>query len=219
MCCDPLAQLAKLKLKSHRTANLANEVYNEEAEEVTVNSCMAAFAPEEDAWFLDSSASSHVTSNSQIVTNQSRSNVSSIRIANGQVLAVIAKGNVKIEESFGEMKTICNVLYVPRIKLNLLVGKFTDLGHVILFNSTHCLIFDRDQPDQVFLRAFRDLKSKLYKILSKQTYQDSAIVATVHASPSNHFSTVYTVDAPLYVTPSSSPTPISSISTLSATTM
>ena len=171
--------MAKLKLELHRITNLAEETYDEEAEEVTVNACMVAFAPEEDAWFLDSSASSHVTGDNQIVTDQSGSHVPSIRIANGQVLVVIAKGNVKIEELSKEIKTIHNVHYVPGVKSNLLsIGKFIDLGHVVLFNSTLCLIFDRDQPDQVFLRAFRIPKKKLYKVLSKKTYQDS--ISIVH---------------------------------------
>ena len=122
---------------------------------------METFALEKDAWFLDLGTNSHVIGNSQIVTNQSRSNVSTIRTANGQVLAVTTKRNVKIEKSSREIKTIYNVLYVPGVKSNLLVGKFMDLRHVILFNSTHCLIFDRDQPDQVFLQAFQDLKNKL----------------------------------------------------------
>jgi hypothetical protein len=200
-------QLVKLKFESHETANLAEEAYNKEAEEVTVNAYMVAFAPKEDAWFLDSSASLHVTSNSQIVTDQSGSHVPSIRTANGQVLAVTAKGNVKIEELSGEIKTIHNVLYVPRIKSKLLsVGKFTDLGHVVLFNSTHYLIFDCDQPDQVFLQAFHDPKSKLYKVLNKQTYQDSTTAAIIHDSPPRHSSTVYIADAPFFDTPASSPT-------------
>ena len=144
----------------------------------------------------------------------------SIRTANGQVLAANTKGNVKIEELSGEIKTICIVLYVPRVKLNLLsVGKFTNLGHDILFNSTHYLIFDHDQPNQVFLQAFCNPKSKLYKVLNKQTYQDSTNAAIIHNLPPSHSSMVYTTDAPFYDTPTLSPTTIFGIPTLLATTI
>jgi hypothetical protein len=115
---DLNAQLTKLKLESQESVNLANESYNEEIEEVAVNACMAVFAPEEDDWFLDSSASSYVTGNNQIVSNSTTSAIPSIRTANGQVLAVTAKGNVQIEEYSGEIKTMCNVLYVPGVKSN-----------------------------------------------------------------------------------------------------
>jgi hypothetical protein len=202
---DLHAQLAKLKLELHGTTNLAEEAYNKEAEEVTVNACMVAFAPEEDAWFLDSNASLHVTGNSQIVTDQSGSHMPSIRTPNEQVLAITAKGNVKIEELSGEIKTIRNVLYVPGVKSNLLsVGKFTNLGHVVLFKSTHYLIFNRDQPDQVFLQAFHNPKSKMYKVLNKKTYQDSTTAAIIHDLPPHHSSTVYTADVPVHDTPVSS---------------
>jgi hypothetical protein len=99
-------------------------------------------------------------------------------------LAVTAKGNIKIEELSGEIKTNRNVLYVPGVKSNLLsIGKFIDLGHVVLFNSTHCLNFDHDQPDKIFLRAFRDSKSKLYKVQSKLTYPTIAAILQESSSP------------------------------------
>jgi hypothetical protein len=109
----------------------------EDTNEATVNTCLAAFTPKEDDWFLNSGASSHVTGNARLVSNMTSSAVPSITTANGQVLPIIAKGNVTIQEVTREIKSIQNVLYVLGVRSNLLsVGKFADLGHVVLFNST-----------------------------------------------------------------------------------
>ena len=73
----------------------------------------------------------------RIVLDLITSKVPSIRTTNVQVLAITTKSNVKIEELYGEIKTICNVLYMHGVKSNLLsVGTFTNLGYVVLFDST-----------------------------------------------------------------------------------
>jgi hypothetical protein len=89
------SQLSKLKLESE-SVHLIEDDTEEDSNEAIVNACLAAFAPEEDDWFLDSGASSHVTGNARLVSNMTPSAVHSIRTANGQVLPVTAKGNVTI---------------------------------------------------------------------------------------------------------------------------
>jgi hypothetical protein len=108
-------------------------------------------------------------------------------LANGQVLAIIAKGNIRIEELSGEIKTIRNVLYVRGVKSNLLsVGSFMDLGHVVLFDSTRCLIFYQEQLDLIFLRALQDPKSRLYKVQGKSIYRSDDIVVATQLLSSSH---------------------------------
>jgi hypothetical protein len=181
------SQLAKLKLESE-SVHLIEDETEEDSNEATVNACLAAFAPEEDDWFLDSGASSHITGNERLVSNITTSAVPSIRTANGQVLPVTAKGNVTIQEVTGEIKSIRNVLYVPGVRSNLLsVGKFADLGHVVLFNSTQCLIFDKDDPDSVYLRAHRDKNSKFYRLQGKSVYHDLPSNAAMLSSSISHY--------------------------------
>jgi hypothetical protein len=127
--------LAKLKLESE-SVHLVKDDIEEDTKEATVNACMAAFTLEDDEWFLNSGASSHVIGNARLVTNMTLSTVPSIRTANAQILPVTAKGSIRIQEVTGEIKSIRNVLYVPCVRSNLLsIGKFTYLGHVVLFNS------------------------------------------------------------------------------------
>jgi hypothetical protein len=129
------SQLAKLKLESE-SVHLVKDDIEEDTKEATVNACMAAFTLEDDEWFLNSGASSHVIGNARLVTNMTLSTVPSIRTANAQILPVTAKGSIRIQEVTGEIKSIRNVLYVPCVRSNLLsIGKFTYLGHVVLFNS------------------------------------------------------------------------------------
>jgi hypothetical protein len=76
---------------------------------------------------------------------------------------------------------------VPGVRSNLLsVGKFADLGHVVLFNSTQCLIFDKDDLDSVYLRAHRDKNSKLYRLQGKSVYHDLPSNAAMLSSSISH---------------------------------
>ena len=54
----------------------------EDSNEATANACMAAFAIEEEDWFLDLGASSHVIGNAQLLTDLTTFKVPSIKIAN-----------------------------------------------------------------------------------------------------------------------------------------
>lgn len=62
------------------------------------------------------------------------------------------------------------------IHTNLLsIGKFVDLGHLVLFNSKQCLIFEIDKPEEIFIQEVRDSKNRLYKI-EKASYLSLALV-------------------------------------------
>jgi hypothetical protein len=73
----------------------------------------------EQAWFLDSGASSHVTGNKALLTNIHTSNVLSIRTAGGQIMKVEGQGTISTETQSGKIKIIHNILYVPGLKTNL----------------------------------------------------------------------------------------------------
>ena len=108
------------------------EVDDVDVNQALINACMAAFSTDEDPWFLDSWASSHVTGNASSLTDLTESIVSSIRTASGQVLPVMNKGIVTFSNP--AINPISDVPYVPGVKTNLiLVGTLTDLGHVIVF--------------------------------------------------------------------------------------
>lgn len=146
--------------------------------QASLNACIAAFASDEEPWFLDSGASSHVTRNASLMTNPTESSVSSIRTAVGQVLPVKNKGTVSFPTS--KIKSVGDVLYVPGVNTNLLsVGSLADLGHNILFTSKHCMIFD-SSFQQLLLQAHRDPRSKLYKLAETQHPSSTSALAVQH---------------------------------------
>lgn len=177
-----LTRLKTNKASSYSTIETLNadEVETEDTQ-ASLNACMAAFSNDEQPWFLNSGASSHVTRNPSLFSSTSLSSVSSIRTAAGQILPVEYKGNVKFSDD--EVKLVKDILYVPGGKTNILsVGSLADLGHTIMFNSKSCLIYDSDEPHKIFLQANRDPKTKLYKLIAKPILPESEILATTHSS-------------------------------------
>jgi len=49
------------------------------------------------------------------------------------------------------------------------MGKFTDVGYKVLFDSTQCHIYDKDQLDRIFLTATRDQNNALYHVTGHAT--------------------------------------------------
>ena len=128
-----------------------------------INACVVANV--EEAWFLDSGASSHVTGNSHLLRDITDSRIPHIKTAGGQLMPVAGQGTVITSNSSREIKEIHRVLYLPGVKTNLLsVGKLIDIGYKVLFESTKCIIYDRKFPKQIFLSGTWDPNNKLYRI-------------------------------------------------------
>ena len=150
-------QLSRLKTTHSNSYSSINILPDKDSKgddtHATLNACMLAFTVDEEPWFLDSGASSHVTGNPLLLTNTSHSSVSSICTATRQILLVQHKGNVTFSNH--EVKSVKDVLYVLGVKTNLLsVGRFADLGHTIIFNSNKYIICnDTYLPNTVFLEA------------------------------------------------------------------
>lgn len=185
---DLQIQLSRLKTKPETSYSTIHEGLSDEdfdgAEDTqaALNACMSAFTTDEDPWFLDSGASSHVTGNSNLISDISDSSISSIRTAAGQVLPVSYKGNVQFTDP--EVKTINDILYVPGVKTNLLsVGRFTDLGHTIIFDSHACTIFDVSHPEEIYLQAIRDPRTRLYRLSAKPIVKQQTILSVTHKHP------------------------------------
>lgn len=183
-----LSQLKSTTANTYSTTDLIDEDDEGTDQEAALNACISAFSIEEEPWFLDSGASSHVTGNPNLLSETSTSHIASIRTAAGQVLPVKHKGHVNFSDP--KVKQVNNILYVPGVTTNLLsVGRFADLGHTILFNSNHCYILD-DKIDlkmllskhRPFLQASRDPRTKLYKLVTKPAVTNSYTLATTEQS-------------------------------------
>ena len=84
--------------------------------------------PTADSWLGDSGATSHITNNSDGMTNKKKCNVR-VTVSTGEVTIAKIVGDLKLESKSGEKVKLLNVLYVPSLKRNLLsTNKFTDQG-------------------------------------------------------------------------------------------
>jgi len=83
-----------------------------------------------------------MTHDQELFRELDRSQVSKVRIGNGDLITVEGKGTVAIK-SCTCTKLIYDVLYVPEIDQNLLsVGQLVEKGFKAIFENKHCLIKD-----------------------------------------------------------------------------
>lgn len=114
-------------------------------------------------WYIDSGASSHMCNNKEFFTNfQNRK--TKIELADGRKILCYGMGDGKLICYLDNGKTvnvtIKNVLYVPSLETNLLsVKKLTDLGFTISFLKEKCYIKFEEQ-----LAAIGKLERNLYKL-------------------------------------------------------
>lgn len=138
--------------------NVDNTVANDAA---NVLSAFLSLVEEKQSWFFDSGDSSHLTGNSSLLSNfENQVDYISVRIDGNQVLPVCGKVSLTLNQ-----KKVSDVFYVPGVKKNLLsVGCLTNLGHIALFNSRNCYVFDRGNPRSILLQGERDPHNSLYKL-------------------------------------------------------
>ena len=70
-------------------------------------------------WIIDSGCINHITHDREIFKELNKSNISKVRIENGEQLAMKSSGTISIKTHSG-IKLIFDVLYVPEITHNLL---------------------------------------------------------------------------------------------------
>ncbi|KAL3686396.1 hypothetical protein R1sor_008970 [Riccia sorocarpa] len=144
---------------------------------------LAALAVEDndDSWYVDSGASTHVTGNSNQLQNfQKVTTGSTVRSAGGQKHAIEGKGTASIQNSTG-IKRFDNVYYVPGLTKSLLsVGSLTDDDHIAIFDRDKCLIVSKHNPQQLVASATREKKGGLYRLdLQPQVEEFSVNLAQI----------------------------------------
>ena len=93
-----------------------------------------------ECWLIDCGCTNHMTSDLELFRNLDRSQISKVRIGNGDYIMVKGKGTVAIESCIGT-KLIYDVMYVPYINQNLLsVGQLVEKSFSIIFKKKRCLI-------------------------------------------------------------------------------
>jgi hypothetical protein len=116
-------------------------------------------------WFIDSSASKHVTKNKGCFKFlDSHNGPISFRSTRRQTHFVEGKGDVSFQLHMGEIENVTNVLYLSGLTKNLLlVGSIINKGNIIIFDVSKCLILDSNEPKKVIAKTMKDNTNGSYK--------------------------------------------------------
>ena len=90
------------------------------------------------SWVLDSGASRHMTGEKSLYSSmQPLEEPVTVTVGNNARCPTKGKGTISFVTANGETRKISDVLYVPKIKRNLLsIAAITDQGHVVKFTKT-----------------------------------------------------------------------------------
>jgi hypothetical protein len=96
------------------------------------------------SWLIDSGCTNHMTADLSLFKDLDKSYLSRVRIGNGDYVKVEGKGAIEVETLSG-IKTLKNVIYMPKINQNLVsVGQLIESGYSIFFNDGVCDIKDKN---------------------------------------------------------------------------
>ncbi|XP_004510950.1 uncharacterized protein [Cicer arietinum] len=97
-------------------------------------------------WFLDAGCSNHMTSHKEPLMDIDTSRRSKIRFADDRTLEVEGAGNMVIRRRNGKTMVIENVLYVPRMKSNLLsIGQLIQKGYQVIMKDDTLKMYDGEK--------------------------------------------------------------------------
>jgi len=109
-----------------------------EEELLLTTSCVTTNESTKD-WIIDSGCTNHMT-HRELFKELNKSNISKVRIGNGEQLAVKGTRTISIKIHSG-IKLIFDVLYVPKITQNLLsVAQMLEKGYKVSFENKVCFV-------------------------------------------------------------------------------
>ena len=118
----------------------------EEEDQLFVATCFAS-SEESESWLIDSGCTNHMTNDRELFKDLKPTNITKVRIGNGDYISVKGKGTIAIS-SGSSTKFIPDVLFVPEIQQNLLsVGQLIERGFKVAFEDNFCLIRDAANQD------------------------------------------------------------------------
>lgn len=97
----------------------------------------------ESSWYMDSGASDHMSHHKEWFHDYVKFDTPrDVRIADGSVVQAYGKGKIQIEAYNGKewnAKYLADVLYVPKIKINLFSSSAClDTGYLLIADGTNC---------------------------------------------------------------------------------
>ena len=126
-------------------------------------------------------ATHHVSGEQSAFSSISQTSGSQVRSAGGHSHSVAGIGNVELQFSNGEIKSIGSVLYTPGITKNLLsVGALTDQNKTLVFRSEGCFIINNSNL-AVEALALRENNHGLYRLSGSHRSRDPEVNLLHHS--------------------------------------
>lgn len=124
----------------------ANYAELEEEEELLLMAYEEMCQPtQEEAWFLDSGCSNHMTGNKKWFSEMEEGFCKIVKLGNDTTINVVAKGSIHVQMN-GITQVISDVYFVPELKNNLLsLGQLQEKGLAILIQNGTCKVFHPDK--------------------------------------------------------------------------
>lgn len=138
---------------------------------------------DEDSWFFDSAATTHMTKSQRKLENPMKCE-GEVVAADGRVLKIESRGNVKVKPSCRRDDSPVNLIdvrYVPGLAANLLsVSEIVKKGLKVVFDKSGCLVIDGTVETKGKVVATGEHANNLFVL--KQSVRHSAMSATSTAS-------------------------------------
>lgn len=184
--CDQYGHEARVcKTKDYDHEEEAQFTYGHEGHDVLVATCYSSNVSSEN-WLIDSGCTNHMTYDKKIFKDLRNTNITKVKIGNGEHLTVKGIGTVVLKSS-SSLKTISNVLYVPEINQNLLsVGQLVERGFKVNFEDNQCLV--KNASNKILFKVKMRNKSFSLNPLKEErpTAYASKSITTTHHKSLNH---------------------------------
>eukprot|EP00253_Pinus_taeda_P004307 PITA_04307 len=139
--------------------------------------CALTTSNEDDIWYVDSGASSHMTGNKEFFDSlEEVINGSKIYLGDDNVYQIKGHGVISVKLPNGKISHLSNVLYVLGIKKNLIsVSMMADQDMHVEFFKTHCVI--KDCRDEIVATGMR--VGSLYRLDAKSIPKQAMVAGRV----------------------------------------
>ncbi|KAK5773011.1 hypothetical protein PVK06_049314 [Gossypium arboreum] len=132
--------------KNQQQSEEAKITDQEDEDQLFVATCFVGSESNE-SWLIDSGCTNHMTHDNELFRDLKPTNITKVKIGNGDYISVKGKGTVAIVSCTGT-RHIQDVFFVPNIDQNLLsVGQLIEKGFKVIFKNEYCLIKDAANQD------------------------------------------------------------------------
>jgi len=119
----------------------------------------------ENIWYLDNSASNHMTGDKRYFSLISTSILRKVRFGDDSRIDIKGKGSIEFLDRNGEPRKILDIYYIPDLKSNIIsLGQATESGCDIRMKEEYLIMYDRE--GKLIAKAAR-AKNRLYKVRMK----------------------------------------------------